>query len=169
MRGMQACLWLASLIYLFFFPLAVVIECCQWKDGSCKSVPPILMGLDVWYSVFFFSFVLVFFQICWWILFSWICCIKKKKGVVLSIFAGCRRSDLWKCRRRRDTCVCSRWKLFPFSCLQNFFCFSSGFSLTELALCFRFALRSTKSYKGRWLTGSLLSHGPNVPPGLFMT
>lgn len=41
-------------------------------------MPPILMGLDVWYSVCFFSFVLFFFQICWWILFSWICCIKKK-------------------------------------------------------------------------------------------
>lgn len=38
-------------IYIFFPHLAVVIERCQWKDGSCKSVPPILTGLDV--CVFF--------------------------------------------------------------------------------------------------------------------
>lgn len=39
----------------------------------------------------------------------------------------------------------------------------------QLAPRFRLALRSAKSYIGRWLSGSLLSHGPNVPPGLFMT
>lgn len=66
-------IYLYVYIYIYIFPpLAVVIECCQWKDGSCKSEPPILMGLDVWYSVVFFCFVLFFSKICWWMLFSWI-------------------------------------------------------------------------------------------------
>lgn len=73
---------------LFIISMAVVIECCQWRDGSCKSVPPILMCLDVRYSVLFF-----FFQICWWILFSWIYWIEQKK-MKGSFSLLCRLSSL---------------------------------------------------------------------------
>lgn len=80
---------------LFIISVAVVIECCQWRDGSCKSVPPILMCLDVRYSVLLFFF----FQSCWWILFSWIYWIeqKKMKGSfsILHYCADCRRSDFF--------------------------------------------------------------------------
>lgn len=70
---------------LFIISVAVVIECCQWRDGSCKSVPPILMCLDVRYSVLgfcFFSDLLV--DIVFLDLLNWTK-NKKNERVILTI------------------------------------------------------------------------------------
>lgn len=104
-------------------------------------------------SFVFFPLFGFFFQICWWILFSWICCVKKKRGS-FSVFLQAVVAQICGSVEGGVTLVCvPAGKLFPFSCLQNFLCSSSGFSLAELALRFRFALRSANGYKGT------LAHG----------
>lgn len=133
-------------------------------------MPPILMGLDVWYSVLFFFLCFGFFSrsaggYC----FLGFVVLKKKRGS-FSVFLQAVVAQICGSVEGGVTLVCvPAGKLFPFSCLQNFLCSSSGFSLAELALRFRLRFAQQTATKERWLTGSLLSHGPNVPPGLFMT